>query len=321
MQANPLNLGSFRFQERSGQTVTQAELADRVWITGFIFTRCPTSCPRISSTMKGLQGKLQETGVQLVSISVDPAHDTPDVLARYANGLGADPNSWWFLTGDHDSTFSLIRNGFLIPVEDASAEQVAQGLEEVAHSSKFALVDRGNRVVGFYGSEDPEEIQALLLAARRLDNVWSFRLPAINATLNGTCAVLLLLGWVLIRSGRWKAHVVTMITAIILSAIFLACYLTYHFVVVKGSVPFQGVGRPLRILYFSILLSHTILAIVLVPLIVITVIRAWFRQFDRHAWVAQITFPVWLYVSITGVVVYWMLYRIDFSTIAMAAAA
>ena len=222
---------------------------------------------------------------------------------------------------DHDSTFSLIRNGFLIPVEDASAEQVAQGLEEVAHSSKFALVDRGNRVVGFYGSEDPEEIQALLLAARRLDNVWSFRLPAINATLNGTCAVLLLLGWVLIRSGRWKAHVVTMITAIILSAIFLACYLTYHFVVVKGSVPFQGVGRPLRILYFSILLSHTILAIVLVPLIVITVIRAWFRQFDRHAWVAQITFPVWLYVSITGVVVYWMLYRIDFSTIAMAAAA
>ena len=270
--------------------------------------------------MKGLQGKLQDTSVRLVSISVDPAHDTPDVLARYANGLGADPDAWWFLTGDHDATFSLIRDRFLIPVEDASPEQLAQGLEEVAHSAKLALVDRGNRVVGFYGSEQPEEVEALLLAARRLDNVWATRLPAVNATLNGTCALLLLLGWMLIKARNPKAHAATMITAIVVSAVFLACYLTYHFLIVKGSVPFQGVGRPIRILYFTILGSHTILAMIQVPLIVLTVWRAWLKQFDRHQTLAQVTFPVWLYVSITGVVVYWMLYRMDFSTIAMGAA-
>ena len=315
-QSNPLPLGKFQFTERSGQTVSQDNLSDQVWIAAFIFTRCPSSCPRISSTMKGLQGKLQGTGVRLVSISVDPAHDSPEVLARYAEGLGADKDAWWFLTGDHDATFALIRNGFLIPVEDASPEQVAQGMEDVAHSSKLALVDRENRVVGFFGSDEAEELEALIRAANRLDNVWGHRLPILNAVLNSSCAVVLLIGWGLIMKRKWRAHAVAMITALALSAIFLTCYLVYHFVVVKGSVPFQGVGRPIRILYFGILLSHTILALVLVPLILMTVFRVWKRKFDAHARLAQITFPIWLYVSITGVVVYWMLYQMDFSKIA-----
>jgi uncharacterized membrane protein YozB (DUF420 family) len=84
-------------------------------------------------------------------------------------------------------------------------------------------------------------------------------------------------------------------------------------------VPFQGVGRPIRILYFTILGSHTVLAIALLPLVLLTVRRAWARRFALHARLAQVTFPIWLYVSITGVVVYWMLYRLDFSTIALSA--
>ena len=100
------------------------------------------------------------------------------------------------------------------------------------------------------------------------------------------------------------------IAALSLSAVFLACYLVYHYQV--GSVKFAGVG-PARPAYFAILLSHTILAAVMVPMILVTVLRAARRRFDRHRRIAQVTFPIWLYVSITGVVIYLMLYQLDFS--------
>src|SRR5262249_55864169 len=90
-----MELGRFRFLERSARTVTQDDLADRVWIASFIFPRGPLSCPRISSVMKGLQEKLAGTSVLLVSLSVDPEHDTPPVLAEYASRFGADPERWW----------------------------------------------------------------------------------------------------------------------------------------------------------------------------------------------------------------------------------
>jgi uncharacterized membrane protein YozB (DUF420 family) len=91
------------------------------------------------------------------------------------------------------------------------------------------------------------------------------------------------------------------------SAVFLTCYLIYHFQV--GSVPFRGVG-PIRVVYFTILLSHTVLAIVTVPLVALTLTRALRRRFDRHARIARLTFPIWLYVAITGVVIYGMLYQL-----------
>jgi protein SCO1/2/putative membrane protein len=304
------DLGPFRLVERSGRAVTEADLADRVWVAAFVFTRCPLSCPRISSVMKGLQDRFAGTGVRLVSITVDPAHDTPPVLADYAARFGADPDRWWFLTGPKDDVLGLIRGRFKLGVEVNSESNQQAGAEAFSHSERLALVDRG-RVVGYYSSTDPKDVASLVAEARRRDRgsapAWVKRLPAVNAGLNGTCALLLALGWVLIRSGAWRAHAAVMITAVAVSALFLTCYLVYHFHV--GSVPFRGVG-PVRLLYFTVLLSHTLLATFgVVPLVTLTLLNALRRRFDRHARIARVTFPIWMYVSVTGVVIYMMLYR------------
>jgi uncharacterized membrane protein YozB (DUF420 family) len=131
--------------------------------------------------------------------------------------------------------------------------------------------------------------------------------PQINATLNGTTAVLLLIGRNFIRHGRMAAHRVVMIAAFVLSMLFLTSYLYYHYHV--GSVRFQGQGWS-RPLYFSILISHTTLAVVIVPLVIITLSRALRERFDRHRAIARWTFPLWMYVSVTGVIVYFMLYHL-----------
>ena len=132
-------------------------------------------------------------------------------------------------------------------------------------------------------------------------------LPALNAILNATSAGLLALGYVLIRRGRRAAHQKVMQSALACSALFLVSYLTYHAQV--GSVRFQGQG-PIRTVYFAILISHTILAIAIVPLVLVTFVRARRGLFDRHREIARLTLPPWAYVSVTGVIVYWMLYRL-----------
>jgi len=131
--------------------------------------------------------------------------------------------------------------------------------------------------------------------------------PVIDASLNGTSAVLLLVGRSFIKHGRMAAHRATMITALVSSSIFLASYLYYHWHV--GSVRFQGQGWS-RPVYFSILISHTILAAAIVPMIIITLIRALRERFDRHRAIARWTYPLWMYVSVTGVIVYFMLYHL-----------
>ena len=132
-------------------------------------------------------------------------------------------------------------------------------------------------------------------------------LPALNAVLNATSAGLLALGYVLIRRGRREAHQKIMQAALACSALFLVSYLTYHARV--GSVRFPGQG-PIRTVYFAILISHTILAAVIVPLVIVTFVRARRGRFERHRAIARVTLPLWAYVSVTGVVVYWMLYRL-----------
>jgi uncharacterized membrane protein YozB (DUF420 family) len=131
--------------------------------------------------------------------------------------------------------------------------------------------------------------------------------PAINATLNGTSAVLIVTGRGLIKRGHIAAHRACMIAAVVASSLFLAGYLYYH--AHAGVIHFQGQGA-VRPVYFSILITHTILAAIIVPLVIITLARAWRGSFDRHKAIARWTFPVWLYVSITGVVIYVMLYRL-----------
>jgi uncharacterized membrane protein YozB (DUF420 family) len=132
-------------------------------------------------------------------------------------------------------------------------------------------------------------------------------LPALNATLNGTAAVLLGIGWTLIRRGRIAQHRAVMIAAFCTSVLFLISYLTYHAQI--GSKPFRGHGG-IRIVYFAILLTHTVLAAAIVPLVLITLSRGLKRNDARHRAIARWTLPLWMYVSITGVIVYLMLYRI-----------
>lgn len=132
-------------------------------------------------------------------------------------------------------------------------------------------------------------------------------LPAVNAGLNAVAAVLLVIGWVLIRRGRIRAHRAVMLAAFACSILFLASYLVYHAQV--GSVGYQGTGL-IRTVYFAVLLTHTVLAAAVPFLAVLTLTRAFRRHFPRHRAIARWTLPIWLYVSVTGVVIYWMLYRL-----------
>jgi len=132
-------------------------------------------------------------------------------------------------------------------------------------------------------------------------------LPALNASLNAASALLLLVGYLLIRAGRREAHRRAMLLALACSALFLVSYLTYHFHV--GSVRFTKTGA-IRSVYFAILISHTVLAVAILPLVLLTTARGLRGRFDAHRRIARVTLPLWAYVSVTGVVVYWMLYRL-----------
>jgi len=131
-------------------------------------------------------------------------------------------------------------------------------------------------------------------------------LPMLNASLNFLSFLLLSTGYYFIRSQQREKHRLCMLAALVASGLFLVSYVIYHYNV--GSVPFQGTG-PIRVLYFVVLITHVVLAVAIVPLVIMTVSRALSARFDKHRRIARITFPLWMYVSVTGVVVYLMLYR------------
>jgi putative membrane protein len=131
---------------------------------------------------------------------------------------------------------------------------------------------------------------------------------AFNATLNGTSAILLAAGYTAIRSGRIALHKKLMVSAFFVSCAFLVSYVIYH-VRIHQVIHFQGQGW-IRPVYFALLTSHTLLAIVIVPMIIVTVRRAWLQRFDKHRVIARWTLPLWLYVSVTGVIVYLMVYQL-----------
>lgn len=133
-----------------------------------------------------------------------------------------------------------------------------------------------------------------------------YDLPAVNATLNAMAAACLLAGYLFIRQGRRDAHRAAMLAALGLSTAFLASYLVYHYHV--GSRPFTGQGA-IRAVYFAVLITHVILATVIVPMVLVTVSRALAARFDAHRRIARWTWPLWMYVSVTGVIVYLMLYQ------------
>ena len=132
-------------------------------------------------------------------------------------------------------------------------------------------------------------------------------LPTLNAMLNATSGILLTIGYVFIRRRHIQAHHTCMLAALTSSSLFLISYLYYHYHV--GATRFAGTGAA-RVIYFTILITHTILAVVIVPFVIVTVTRALRGQFDRHRRIARWTLPMWLYVSVTGVIVYLMLYHL-----------
>ncbi|MDA2913039.1 DUF420 domain-containing protein [Acidobacteriia bacterium AH_259_A11_L15] len=132
-------------------------------------------------------------------------------------------------------------------------------------------------------------------------------LPTLNATLNASSAVLLVTGYLFIRRRRVTAHKTCMVVAFLLSTAFLVSYVYYHYH--HGSTPFPGRGW-VRVAYFSILIPHVVLAAAILPLALTTLYRAWKGRFDKHVRLARWTLPLWLFVSVTGVIIYWMLYHL-----------
>jgi protein SCO1/2 len=154
----------FSLTERSGNRVTAADLAGHVWIADFIFTRCPDVCPALTARMARLQDTLPVAGdpVRLVSFSVDPMHDTPDVLRAYAARVGAR-DGWLFLTGDRTQLGTLLRDGFRLAYADDGPPA-----SPITHSDRLVLVDRDLRIRGYYHGGDENDLQRLGQDARSI---------------------------------------------------------------------------------------------------------------------------------------------------------
>ncbi len=151
-------VADFSFTDRNGETITKHDLLGKPWVTGFIFTACAGPCPRVSLAMQSIQKRYDDKPVNLVTFTVDPKRDTPEVLAKYADFYQADPNQWFFLTGDRDELYSLINRSFLMPVmEDKNPEP---GFE-IIHTTNLCLVDAAGRVVGKYNSVKEEDMALL----------------------------------------------------------------------------------------------------------------------------------------------------------------
>ena len=151
----------FTLVNRDGRTVQRADLAGRPWIADFIFTRCPASCPMMTARMARLDRELPgDLELRLVSFSVDPEHDTPAVLERYAESFKA-PARWLFLTGNGERIYRLSKEGFKLGVDAASQTSGAETAEPILHSTRFVLVDGKGRIRGYYDAFDAESMKGL----------------------------------------------------------------------------------------------------------------------------------------------------------------
>lgn len=375
-------IDDFSLTERSGETVTKEDLLGKPWVACFVFTRCAGPCPRVSGQFYQLQKDLRDLDFRLVTFTVDPKNDTPEVLSRYAESVGADPEKWLFLTGDQSEIFHLIEKSFLMPVEENKGPARKPGFE-VIHTTNVMLVDQEGRVLGKYNAVDDVQMAELRREVRKLVKQdaekteekkeespdrqdqkeaaplatpakagiislsstlvpltfhllaqteaasptaepdtsqaprtapdWVYQLPALNATLNGLATILLMVGYWFIRHGEQQKHKKTMLTAFGTSVLFLVFYLLYHFALQSytgtASRKFEGTGL-IRPIYYFILITHVVLAAAVPVLAWVTIRRGLKQQWEAHRKIAKITFPIWLYVSITGVVIYFMLYHL-----------
>lgn len=145
----------FALTERSGRTLAASDLAGRVWVADFVFTRCPDFCPALTARMAGLQKALAAHPVRLVSFSVDPGHDTPEVLSEYATRAGAR-DDWLFVTGPREALAGLLRDGFKVAWADDGPPT-----SPITHSDRFVLVDRTLHIRGYYHGTEPDDVTRL----------------------------------------------------------------------------------------------------------------------------------------------------------------
>ncbi|MEM9381670.1 MAG: DUF420 domain-containing protein [Planctomycetota bacterium] len=335
----PYAVPDFEFVDRSGASVTRESLLGQPWIGVPFFVKCTGPCPSITRDIsERLMPLLEGTPIRVVSFSLDPTIDTPDKLDTYAEAFGADDERWLFVRSDSEKEMHRFLNeGLKVPVQrDPEAED--PGLA-IVHGTRMPVVDAEGRIAGWYELRDPsldspvsgeigipiDEAEPILvgryalLAARAralagLEWTWPLkrpsRIPLVNASLNATAFVLLIAGVLAIRRGRRKLHEALMKCAFLVSAAFLACYLYYHFVVLPisgGPTKYNGV-RAAKAAYLGMLLTHVVLAIVNLPMVLRVLWLAHKEDWERHKRLARWTFPIWVYVSLTGVLVYLVLY-------------
>ena len=325
----------FSFEERSGGTLTRVDLDGAPWVGVPFFLRCTGPCPSVTRDLRTrLHDQLADTDIRIVSFSVDPTKDTVESLRSYAASLEIDPERWFFVRCDDEAEMHrFLNDGLKVPVQRAEGA-TDPGLA-ITHGTLMALVDAGGVIAGWYDLADPslgengiplaegEAILAaryeLLIARARdlagLPYAWGAGagkawIPLVNACLNGTAFLLLIVGMVMIKRGKRSAHEHFMKAAFAVSAAFLGLYLYYHFVVLPisgGPTKFNGTGAA-KGLYLGMLLSHVVLAVVNLPMVLRTFWLAHREDWERHRRMARWTLPIWMYVSVTGVLVYLVLY-------------
>ncbi len=291
----------FTLTATNGAPFSKADLDGKVWVAYFFFSTCSGPCPVMNRQMAAVAEEFKGApSVHFVGFSVDPKGDTPERLAAYAQQFDADTSRWHFLTGDLEV---IKRAGVALKVGAAD--------EPIFHSTRFILVDQRGRVRGYYTGTDAEAVAQLKAGIRQLlkSGRGLSQLPKVNAILNAAAALFLLSGWLAIKRMREpELHKKMMIAALLGSVAFLVSYLYYH-ARTGARTPFEGEGI-LRAVYYFILFTHIPLAGLMVPFILAAVAFALRKRFDAHVRIVRWVWPVWMYVSVTGVLIYLMLYRL-----------
>ena len=284
----------FHLTNSDGQTVSLKDLHGKVWVADFFFTTCSGICPMMSAHMGRIHNIFKgHSDIKLVSFSVNPENDSPAALKAYAQKFHADTKQWLFLTGSREDMTRVAVDSF----------KLGDIREPIFHSSYFVLVDRKGQIRSYYDSGDSKNIDQIIKDLKRL----TFPvLPTINASLNGLAGIFLFLGFLAIKRKDQKQHKTFMLCAFFSSALFLCAYVYYH-ATTHILTRYQGQGI-LKGIYFFVLGTHTPLAVLIVPFIMMAIRYALKGRFDKHTQITRWLYPTWMYVSVTGVLIYLMLY-------------
>ncbi|MGF1582140.1 MAG: DUF420 domain-containing protein [Gemmataceae bacterium] len=329
----------FELTNQLGEKVSSASLQSKIWVVSFFYSTCP-DCNKDKhiANMADLAKQLSDiTDVVMLSITLNPGKDTPKRLAAFGQLVEADPEKWLLLTGTESEVDRVSQEVFAQGVKRPSLKTASDHLEpksgtpadgapepnttepspsanQIGHSFRMLLVNHEGQIVGYVDARKEQEVARVrervvgLVQVKRLESGYYF--PSLNAGLNALSGLFLLVGYLAIRNRKIALHKVCMLSAVGVSAVFLGCYVYYHFGIRTGEpTRYLGLGW-MKTGYFTILLSHTVLAMVVAPLALVTAYLGIRDKLSRHVRVARWTLPLWAYVSVTGVIVYVMLYHL-----------